>query len=182
VDVLARPTVISLAFLSAGVEQQTNVLPDSARVRGTIRAFEDIEAAPAGGGAALTEALQLFVAQYGQALGVRARIGFEKGPPPTVNDTAAFRRLADPLRTVWPGTLDTTPFRGMFAEDFAFYTSEIPSLYFGTGVARDGLGMADVHTPDFTIHPAALDEGVRLLALLAELGTGGAPGGASSTP
>jgi metal-dependent amidase/aminoacylase/carboxypeptidase family protein len=56
----------------------------------------------------------------------------------------------------------------MFAEDFAFYTAIMPSLYFALGVSKDGLGEAGVHTPQFTIHPESLEHGVRLLVLMAQ--------------
>lgn len=181
-DVVNRPMVVSVTYIGAGTEAQSNVLPDSARIRGTIRAFEDIGSPPAGGGEPLTAALQRYVASLGQALGVRVTLHIRYGSPPTVNDTTLFKRVAEPLRRVWPGTLDTTPYRGLFAEDFAYYTASIPSLYFGIGIARDGLGLANVHTPDFTIHPAALDEGVRLLALLAELGTAGTRADGAAPP
>lgn len=174
-DVVNRPMVISVTYIGAGTESQSNVLPDSARIRGTIRAFENISSPPAGGGESLTASLQRHVTNLGNALGVRARLEIRHGSPPTVNDTTLFKRMAEPLRKAWPGTLDTTPYRGLFAEDFAYYTASLPSLYFGIGIARDGLGLGNVHSPDFTVHPAALDEGVRLLALLAELGTTGTP-------
>jgi metal-dependent amidase/aminoacylase/carboxypeptidase family protein len=92
-----------------------------------------------------------------------------EGSPPTVNDPNLFTELISRLKQEWPGIVDTTPVRFMVSEDFAFYTKSIPALYFGLGVERDRLGSAGVHSPEFTIHPAALAEGVRLLALTAEL-------------
>ena len=61
----------------------------------------------------------------------------------------------------------------MFSEDFAYYTEDIPALYFSLGIARDDLGKANVHTRDFTINPAAFERGVRLLVLLALFETTG---------
>lgn len=55
--------------------------------------------------------------------------------------------------------------------DSAFYTAATPALYFGWEISRDGLGIGGVHSPEFTIHPAALVEGVRFLATLAEVAT-----------
>lgn len=170
-DVIGRPTVISVAFIHAGVDDQVNLLPDSATIRGTIRSFEEVDAAPTGG-VALSQALRTFVENQALAAGVTATLVLKKGSPPTINNTALFAQAAARLGATWPGRLDTTPYRGMFAEDFSYYTEHMPALYFGLGIARDGLGSEDVHKPGFTIHPAALDEGVRLLALLAEIGTG----------
>ncbi|NOX95442.1 MAG: amidohydrolase [Alphaproteobacteria bacterium] len=51
----------------------------------------------------------------------------------------------------------------MFSENFASYTAGILSLYFSLGIAKEGLGFAGVHTPEFNIHPEALDYGRSLL-------------------
>lgn len=55
----------------------------------------------------------------------------------------------------------------MFAEDFAYYTPKLPSLYFSLGITKDKLGSEPVHTDRFSVHPDALSTGVRLFALLA---------------
>ena len=168
-DVLSRPAVVSVAHIRAGLADQVNVLPDSAIIRGTIRAFEDVLAPPTPGDPSIAAVLERYVQSTAEAMGVSASLEIVPGPPPTVNDPAVYARLVPALAAVWEGPLDTTPFRGMFAEDFAYYTARTPALYFGLGIARDGFGEVDVHHPNFTIHPDALDVGVRLLVTLAHL-------------
>lgn len=167
-DVTTRPVVISPTYIVAGNEAGTNVLPGQAEVRGTIRAFERVEQQPADTSARsisalLRQRLDGVAAEYG----VRYELEIREGSPPNVNDEELFRRLSPSLAAAWGPGFDTTPYRGMFSEDFAFYTATIPSLYFGLGVARDGLGMGGVHSPDFTVHPSALPTGVRLMSVVA---------------
>jgi metal-dependent amidase/aminoacylase/carboxypeptidase family protein len=61
----------------------------------------------------------------------------------------------------------------MFAEDFAYYTQSIPSLYFSLGVAKEGLGKAGVHTKEFDVHPEAFVQGLYLMTSLAVIATTG---------
>lgn len=169
-DVTTRPVVISPTYLTAGSESATNVLPADALISGTVRAFET----PGTGDQAdstIGGVMRSYIDGMSAALGVRAAFELRAGSPPTVNDTALFARLAAPLAMAWGSALDTTPYRGMFSEDFAFYTGTIPALYFGWGIARGPFGFAGVHSADFTVHPAALVEGVRFLATLAETAT-----------
>lgn len=73
-------------------------------------------------------------------------------------------------------SLDTHPGRGMLSEDFAYYTATISALYFSIGVAKDGRGMAGVHTKEFDVHPDVFAQGLRLMTTLAVIATKGANG------
>jgi metal-dependent amidase/aminoacylase/carboxypeptidase family protein len=168
-DVANRPVVISLTKLqSVGA---SNVLPETAELSGTIRAFEDVTA-PAGAAPSLEAQLRQFIDALAEAYGVSAEWTLHVASPPTINDPALFAKITPRLRAAWPGKFDTSPWKGMFSEDFAYYTRDLPSLYFSLGVAGDGYGGAGVHTVDFTIHPKTFENGLRLLLLLAENGTG----------
>lgn len=170
-----RPLVISVTYISTGSPAQSNVLPSEANVKGTIRSFEDINVAPPNK-ASIRHLLQQRIEGTAKALGVTAQLDIKEGAPATINDPKLFGEVVEPLRALWPGPLDTAPHRMMVAEDFAYYTSVVPSLYFGLGIAKDGLGNAGVHTPEFTISPDAFAEGIRLLTLAAELaGSGSGP-------
>jgi metal-dependent amidase/aminoacylase/carboxypeptidase family protein len=72
------------------------------------------------------------------------------------------------------GHVETDQARGMFSEDFAYYTPVIPALYASLGIAKDGLGSGGVHSEEFTIHPDSLAVGIELMARFAEFGTSGA--------
>ena len=93
--------------------------------------------------------------------------------PPTRNDPALFAEIVAALSAGFSGTVDTAPRRGMFSEDFAYYTPVVPALYASLGIAREGLGEGGVHSVAFTAHPDSLAVGIELMALFAQLGARG---------
>ena len=168
IDIANSPVVIGVAKVSS-TSNTLNALPAQAVVEGTIRAFEDIEVdRPDAPGVAtrLRERLSLLAEVYG----VTASLDVEPGSPPTKNSETLFGPVVEELRPLWKGNLQTPFYRGMFSEDFAFYTAATPSLYFGLGVAKDGLGYGAIHSADFTIHPDALRVGTQLLVDLMHIG------------
>ena len=171
-DVSNRPAIISVTYLHIGDTTALTKLQSVGVARGTIRAFEDVDPTPAN-----DTSIKAIISQYlqGSAAGLKVTTEFalRKGSPVTVNNQSLFDNTIAPLRNVWPGIVNTSPYRGMFSEDFAYYTASIPSLYFGIGVAKDSLGNVGVHSSDFTVHPDALTEGVRLMVLVAQIATRG---------
>jgi amidohydrolase len=170
-DIANRPVVISVTRLLAD-GNANNMIPAEAELHGTIRSFENIDVSD-GGEAPLKEKLGQFVSRMAAEANVDHEWSIKPGAPPTRNDAVLFDQIVRPLIQSWPGTLDTHPGRGMFSEDFAYYTQSMPSLYFSLGVARDGLGTAGVHTVDFNVHPETFNEGLRLMTSLAIIGTTG---------
>ena len=58
----------------------------------------------------------------------------------------------------------------MGAEDFSYFANEIPGLFIGLGVAKDGAGpsqSAPNHSPYFYVNDNALPVGVEALSNLA---------------
>lgn len=167
VDVLERPAVIGITAITTS-KSPNNRIPGEATVYGTLRAFEDIERAPAND-KALAENLRHFVDAMAKALKVEAKLDLRKGSPPMLNDPVLSLRAAEFLSTrLAPGSFKSPLPRGMFAEDFAYYTEATPSLYFALGASRDGFGNVGVHQTNFTIHPDALKHGLFLFSLLVD--------------
>lgn len=174
-DISSRPVVVSITNFTAN-SGATNVLPGSAEIDGTIRAYEDPTVAPAGG-KSLKDIVTGRVAAVAAAYGLTpAWKEFRVAAPPTRNDLALFAATTPALAAAFPGRVDSAAYRSMYSEDFAYYTAGMPALYFSLGIARDRLGEAGVHSAGFTIHPDALRSGMNLMALLAEIGTSGKAG------
>jgi amidohydrolase len=169
-DGIAHPAVISVTALAAGDVKAANVLPTDAELRGTVRSFDDLEkTAVTAAGATLEGLIASQVSGWATALHVTATLEWRRGSPPTVNDPALAARLTPALRDAWgKGDLGEQP-RAMFSEDFAFYTSGRPALYVSLGVAKGDLGKQPVHTNAFSVHPDALEAGVRWTALVADV-------------
>jgi amidohydrolase len=168
VDIAERPLVVSITRF-AGDSGASNVLPGSVEIKGTIRAFEDLSRSEAG-----REPLEsLLVARINASSAAHRltpRWQLRPAAPPTRNDPALFAEIAPALAAAFSGTLDTRPSRGMFSEDFAYYTPLLPALYASLGIAKDGLGEGGVHSAAFTAHPESLRVGIELMALFAQLG------------
>ena len=168
VDIANSPMVIGVAKVSS-MSNTLNALPTEASVEGTIRAFDDIQVDRPDTPGVVTQLRQRLSGLAG-VYGVTATLDVEPGSPPTQNSDALFGPVVDRLRPLWNSSLQTPFYRGMFSEDFAFYTAATPSLYFGLGVAKDGLGTGAIHSADFTIHPDALRVGTQLLVDLMHIG------------
>jgi amidohydrolase len=170
-DIANRPVIVSVTKIAVD-GPATNVLPATSNIGGTVRAFED-PLTGTDGKPSLKQILQEEVEIFSKAHGITADFEFRVGSPPTVNEAVLFSEIAPKLAVFWPGTFETRPIRGMFSEDFAYYTKDFRSIYFGLGIMKDGLGTFGVHSPNFTLSPEAFPYGVRLLAILARIATTG---------
>lgn len=168
-DISARPMVISITKF-AGDSGASNVLPNSVEVKGTIRAYEDITK-PRDGKLSAASLLSDHIDKLGAAYGLTPKWELRQASPPTSNDPVLFAQVSPALVATFSGQVDTSQVRGMFSEDFAYYTPLVPSLYASLGIAKDGQGAGGVHTADFTVHPDNLPVGLELMARLAEFGT-----------
>ena len=168
IDIANRPLIISVSRIQSGVGGSLNVLPETAKIEGTIRAFEH-PMVPPPGEPSIDALIRTRLNGMAETYGIRYTLDLRPRAPPTDNDAHLFAQVVPKLASQWRGRLDTTPYRGMFSEDFSYYTAKVPSLYFGLGIARDGLGSGGVHTRAFTIHPDALSAGTESLVRLAEI-------------
>lgn len=164
-DIANDPFVLSVAQLVADAGTK-NVIPTEAKLSGTIRAFKSVDA-KGGNGLSIRELVEARISALAGAYDVAATFELRTGSPPTVNNDQLFQTLLPGLRARVGEGLQVSTDRGMFSEDFAYYTAVIPALYFGLGVSKDGLGEGGVHTPDFTLHPDALDVGRNFLVSIA---------------
>jgi amidohydrolase len=159
IDVANEPTLISVTKLVCDSDA-LNVIPSSATVAGTIRAFRDPHDDTLGN--SLAALIEQRLAGVSKSFGVDHQLTIRSGSPPCRNDERLFAKAISVLRSKWSGEISTSTRRFMTAEDFAFYTNVLPCLYFSLGIAKEGLGEGDFHTTDFRIHPDALRYGILL--------------------
>jgi amidohydrolase len=168
-DVVARPTVISIVRFQAGDLKATNILPTDAEFGGTLRSFEDITNTgqkPEG----LLTAISAYLQSRAFAEHATVKVNWRNGSPVAVNDPDTYQRVAPAIAKNWKGIFDSSDQRSMYSEDFAYYSSVVPSLYFSLGVQGHGHGTHPVHSEEFDIDLDALPQGLRLLLQLAQLG------------
>jgi len=145
--------VLSITFFKAG--DAFNVIPDVARIGGTVRWFS-MEVA------ALVEERMIAIAtQIGEAHGADVTITFPRGYPPTINDdaSAAIVREAAIKVVGEDGVITSKPVMG--GEDFSRFLLERPGAFFNIGSMNEEKGLVwGHHHPKFDIDEESLGIGV----------------------
>ena len=156
VNVTLAPSVISLGMIHGGI--RNNIIPDEVELVGTIRTFnqemrDDIHAR-----------VRRTAVSIAQSAGATAELSIPRGVPPLINNRelvaalgATFERVAgeDGLYPFLPVTA---------AEDFSFYSNQVPAIYFFIGAVAPGVDYKTSpgnHSPMFNVYEPALEMGVR---------------------
>ncbi len=158
-----NPTVLSITSIQGG--NTTNVIPSEVKLMGTFRAMNEEWRFKA------HEMIRKQTVELVAALGAEAFIHIDVGYPFVLNNealNAAARTLAEDY--VGAENVDTTELR-MGAEDFGYYTHQVPGCFFRLGAGNKAKGItANVHTPVFNIDENAIEYGVGMMAWLGAKG------------
>ncbi len=144
--------VLSITMIHAG--EATNVIPDSARLRGTVRTFDERVTA------LIEDGMRRIATATAQAHQATAIVQFERNYPPTVNharEAQVAAAVGD--RVLGPGKVRRDMEPTMGAEDFAFMLQARPGayLFLGNGTAA-GEHRAPGHgAGPCTLHNASYD-------------------------
>jgi amidohydrolase len=160
VDITKLPAIVTVGQFQAGVRY--NIIPDSARLVGTIRTFNDEMQAD------IHARVKKIAESVAAGAGATVEVRIDKGPPVTANDPALTARMLPTLERVAPGRVkESELFTG--SEDFTFFQREVPGLFFFLGITPQAdLGKAaQNHSGRFFVDETALLTGVRALANLA---------------
>ena len=160
VDITRLPAVVSVGQFQSGV--RNNIIPDSARLVGTIRTFDaevqsDIHAR-----------VKRIAENIAAASGATAVVTIPSGIPATINDPALTKRMLPTLERAAAGKVRESELITA-AEDFTFFQRQVPGMLFFLGITPPGqVGKAPAnHSPLFFVDESALVTGVRALAHLA---------------
>ena len=160
VDITRLPAIVTVGQFQSGVRH--NIIPDTARLVGTIRTFDD----------AVQVDIHARVKKIAEAVamgaGATVEVRIDKGPPVTANDPALTARMLPTLERVAPGRVkESELITG--AEDFTFFQREVPGLFFFLGITPQAeMGKAaQNHSPRFFVDETALITGVRAMTNLA---------------
>ena len=160
--------VLSVTEIHAG--DATNIIPDSAIIRGTVRTFsipvlDLIEAR-----------MQQLVEQLPPAFGASGTLNFVRNYPPTINDPAQTAFAAEVMAEIVGADQVVNPVEPtMGAEDFAFMLLERPGCYFfignGDGQHREaghGIGPCMLHNPSYDFNDELIPIGATIWTRLVE--------------
>jgi len=155
-----NPSVLSITSFQGG--NATNVIPSEVRLMGTFRAMNEEWR---------FKAHELIIKQTKElvaAMGAEADIRIDVGYPFVLNDPILSDRAKEQA-ALFAGkeNVEETEMR-MGAEDFAYYSHEIPGCFFRLGAGNKAKGISSgVHTPTFNIDEKAIENGMGMMAWLA---------------
>ncbi len=153
------PTVVTFGRFIA--EGQTNVTPDEARLNGILRTFDEKWRAEA------HKRITKLAKELAQSMGGECDVRIEPGYPYVVND----KNLTDNLSLFSKEYLGKRKVEEldirMTAEDFAYYSQEVPSTFFRLGTRTRGKAITNLHTSTFDIDEDSLFKGMGLLTYIA---------------
>ena len=151
--------VVTITTLDAGTAH--NVIPDKARLKGTIRTLSP-EAR-----ATIASAIQTLAENIAQAHECDADVAITKGFPPTVNDARAVA-LAEAVATGLPhGEYLPLPAPIMGAEDFSYVLEKVPGVMAFLGVPKSGADLSSccaIHSTRMMVDESVLPRGTAFLA------------------
>jgi amidohydrolase len=154
------PSVLSFGKVIAN--GATNVIPSEVEVQGTFRTFDETWRKE------VHDLLPSMIQGLVESMGGKVEIDLRVGYPVLKNDasfTARSRQVAIDLLGV-DNVVDTSIRMG--AEDFAFYSHQVPSCFFRLGTGSEKAGTrGGLHTPAFDIDEDAMSIGSALMAAIA---------------
>ncbi|MBC5992965.1 M20 metallopeptidase family protein [Pontibacter cellulosilyticus] len=159
----ASPKVPSvLSFGKVEAKGATNVIPNEVKIEGTFRTMNEEWRREA------HKKIKKLAEGLCESMGGSCDIDIKNGYPYLKNDpelTAIARKAAvDYLGEDNVVDLDLW----MGAEDFAYYSQEVPACFYRLGTRNDERGITSgVHTPTFDIDEAAVETGIGLMAFVA---------------
>ncbi|MFA7270226.1 MAG: M20 aminoacylase family protein [Sterolibacterium sp.] len=155
-----EPVVLSITRFHAG--HADNVLPEEARLGGTLRTFST------GQQALMADGIQRICDGIAVTYGVRVDLAVIPGYPPTIN-TAAETELCQEVAAHLLGNpqvrKDLRPSMG--AEDFSYLLREKPGCYVWLGNGA-GSGGCMLHSPHFDFNDEIIPLGIRYWVGLVE--------------
>jgi hippurate hydrolase len=153
----ATPGVVSIGMVQAG--SAPNVIPDRARLSGTVRAVE-----PQSRGLMLSE-VERVSREVAAAYGVEAKVVVDRGTPPIVNPPRATKWARQAANDV-VGESNVVPlgFLNLAGEDFAHYMERIPGCFLRIGAREAGGPVIPAHSPVFDPAEESLFVGAAVLA------------------
>jgi len=160
VNIVGNPAVVSVGMIEAGT--RNNIIPEEATMMGTIRTFDP----------ELRKEIYDDILKIAEgvetATGASVKVEFDVGGfyPVTYNNIPLGERMKQSLIEATNGNFAEIT-RRTGAEDFSYFSQEIPGLYIFLGVNDPGkLEQAGNHSPYFTVNDDALDEGLKSLVYM----------------
>jgi amidohydrolase len=152
---------------------RNNIIPEDSLIMGTIRTFDP----------ELRKEIYDEIEQVAEGVaigtGTNISVEFDVGGfyPVTYNQPALVDSMKESLMRASPGKFYESNIPVTGAEDFSYFSQEIPGMYFWLGINKPGVGLessnfgertevAGNHSPYFYVDDSALDKGVKAFVYL----------------
>ncbi len=154
-----NPSVLSITAFNGGTT--TNVIPNEVKLKGTFRAMDEEWRFRA------HELIRKMTHDLVQSMGGEAELLIDIGYPSVYNSEALHEiAIHKAIEYMGAANVEETEKR-MGAEDFGYYTQQIPGCFFRIGVMNEAKGITSgVHTPTFNIDDNAIEIGMGMMAWL----------------
>ena len=162
-DLRESPAVISVGSIHGGI--RSNIIPDVVEMEGTIRTFDS------GIRDKIFFEMKNIAENTAKMAGASVEVFLPNGQsyPVTYNDKDLTKRVLPSLRKIVGEEMVYRSERTTGAEDFSFFSQEVPGFYFFLGVNKpeaDPLTTPGNHSPFFYVDDGALSVGVKALSHL----------------
>lgn len=153
------PSVLSITSFQGGFT--TNVIPSEVKLMGTFRAMDE------GWRFKAHEMIRKLSTELVHSMGAEIDLHIDVGYP-TVYNNEVLDGISRELAQQYMGAenVATTELR-MGAEDFGYYSQQLPGCFYRLGVMNKEKGIVSgVHTPTFNIDENAIETGMGMMAWL----------------
>ena len=148
--------VVTIGTISGGTKE--NIIADSVTMTGTIRALTP----------EIQEHLKATVRRIAEgtasAYGATVEIGMDDLCPALINNDALTEKMYALARELLgPGMAIQMQEPSLGADDFAFFSNQVPGCYFNVGAHTEGVPGQALHSPTFIPHEASMETALLLL-------------------
>lgn len=154
------PTVFSIGKIIGN--GATNVIPEMVDIAGTFRTFDEKWRSEA------LNLIKAISAETASLHGIKIDVKIAEGYPVLFNDEEITEKAVELSRNLL-GNENVELFSElrMSSDDFSFYSTLAPSLYYRIGIKEKGEEMKKLHTSEFDIDEECLLTGIRNMTWIA---------------
>jgi hippurate hydrolase len=154
-----------LSFTAFNGGNTTNVIPSEVKLMGTFRAMDEVWRFKAHD--LIKNQARSIVEGMGANIDIKIDVGY---PFVLNNEKLSSTAMQQAIDFLGQDNVEETELR-MGAEDFAYYSHEIPGCFFRLGVGNIQKGISiGVHTSTFNIDENAIETGISAMALFGAIG------------
>jgi amidohydrolase len=156
----AIPSVLSFGKVDA--PGATNVIPQEVKIDGTFRTMNEEWRKDA------HRKIKRIASSVAESMGATCDVNIKVGYPCLINNEEITRNAIEHAEDILGKDNVVHLDLRMTAEDFAYYSQEIPSTFYRLGIMdKEGAFTAPLHSPTFNIDEGALHTGIVTMAYIA---------------